>query len=274
MWSAKRAPLWAILLVIAVQYPLAAFFNLMMFHQPWLHSVARATDGLVGGTIIAYALMLPIVLGGIIFLLARLRPGDVGLRKQDIAPAIVWTIAVWAVMGGAQALAQTSQFRFDPSWTRPGAGPTVGAFLAQIFGNALYEEIVYRGFLTVQLMLWLEGLGRRHAIWIAVIAAQAIFATIHIPMLLDRGLSWPAIAGVMPELFLAGAALAALYLITGNVLVAVGVHALVDAPMLIAHDVSGLGENHFGYSYLAVALIAALAWRWLRPTSSARSAVS
>jgi hypothetical protein len=109
--------------------------------------------------------------------------------------------------------------------------------------------------------------------WIAVIAAQAIFATIHIPMLLNQGLSWPMIAGAMPELFLAGAALAALYLITGNLLIAVGMHALADAPMLIAHDVSGLGE-HFSYAYLALALVAALAWRWLRPTSFARSAVS
>lgn len=273
MWSAKRAPVWAILLVIAVQYPLTAFFNLVMFHQHWLHLVSRATDGLIGGTIIAYALMLPIVLGGIILLPARLRTSDVGLRKKDIVPAIFWTVAVWAVVGGALAFAQLDHFRFDPSWTKPGAGPTVGAFLAQIFGNALYEEIVYRGFLTVQLMLWLETLGRRRAMWIAVIAAQAIFASIHIPMLLGQGLTWPEIAGIMPELFAAGIALAALYLITGNLLIAVGMHALADAPMLMPSDVSGLGQ-YFSYAYLAVALVAALGWRWTRPTGSVRSAAS
>lgn len=266
-WGTPRAPLWAIALVIAAQYALDALFNLVVFREHWPGFVARATGGLVNGTLIAYAIMIPMVVGFMILVAGRLRPAEVGLLKRDVRPAIVWTALLWAAVAGAEAAFQIGHFALDPSWSKPGTA--IGALAAQIFGNALYEEIVYRGFLTVQLMLLFERFGRMGATIAAVIVAQIVFASIHVPMLLHQGLLLPDIAGLMPELFLAGVGLAALYFLTGNLFVAVGVHALVDAPTLIAPDVSGLGDD-FGYVFLALALVAACVWRWLRPTGSAR----
>lgn len=270
LWSARRTPVWLIALVVVVQYPLTLLFNLILFHQGWIRGLQPLTRGLLNATLIGYAILLPLVVGGLLFWLGRLRPHDIGLRLRDLPAAIKWTLALWAVVNLVEAAAQIGHFHSDAQWARPLA--LIGQWIAQIFGNALYEEIVYRGFLTVQLALLFERMGRGKALLLGVILAQAVFASIHIGLLLNMGLSWPAILGAMPELFLAGVALAMVYLVTGNLLIAVGVHALVDAPMLIPKDVSSLGDD-FGYVYLALALIAACLWRW-RLTNSARSKAS
>lgn len=264
---------WLIALVVLAQYPLTLLFNLVLFHQDWIKDLQLLTSGLLNATLIGYAILLPLVVGGLLFLLGRSRPRDVGLRLRDLPAAMCWTIGLWAVVNLIEAAAQIGHFHFDAQWVRPLG--LIGQWIAQIFGNALYEEIIYRGFLTVQIALLFERLGRGRALLLGVVLAQAIFASIHIGLLLNMGLSWAAIAGTMPELFLAGVALAMLYLITGNLLIAVGAHALVDAPMLVPKDVSGLGDD-FGYVYLALALIAACLWRWGMPavTDSARSTAS
>jgi len=260
-------------LVVLAQYPLTLLFNLVLFHQSWIKGLQTLTRGLLNGTLIGYAILLPLVVGGLLFLLGRLRPRDVGLRGRDLPAAIKSTLVLWAVVNLCEAAARIGHFDFDAQWAHPLG--LIGQWIAQIFGNALYEEILYRGFLTVQLALLFERLGRAKSLLLGLVIAQAIFASIHIGLLLNLGLSWTAIAGAMPELFLAGVALAMVYLVTGNLLIAVGVHALVDAPMLIPKDVSGLGDD-FGYVYLVLALIAACLWRWGVPavTSSARSKAS
>jgi membrane protease YdiL (CAAX protease family) len=273
IWSVRRTPVWLIALVVLAQYPLTLLFNLVVFHQGWIKALQLMTRGLLNATLVGYAILLPLVVGGLLFLLGRLRPRDVGLRARDLPAAIIWALALWAVVNLGEAVAQSGHFGFDAQWTRPLG--LIGQWIAQIFGNALYEEIVYRGFLTVQLALLFERLGRGRALVLGVILAQAVFASIHIGLLLNMGLSWSAILGTMPELFLAGVALATVYLFTGNLLIAVGVHALVDAPMLIPKDASGLGDD-FGYVYLMLALVATCLWRWRIPavTNSARSEAS
>lgn len=268
IWNTPRAPVWAIALVIVAQYVLDALFNLVVFRQHWIGAIVRATGKWVNGTLVAYTIMLPVVVGFAILLLGGLRLRDIGLRKEDVRAAIGWTVVPWIVVAGAEALLHIGHFAFDPAWSKPGV--VGGALIAQIFGNALYEEIVYRGFLTVQLMLMLERFGRtRAAIW-GVVLAQIVFASIHVPMLLNHRTPWPEIAGLMPELFLAGVGLAALYFLTGNLLIVVGVHALVDAPTLVTPDASGLGGD-FGYVFLALALVVASA---VRLKGSARSTAS
>lgn len=89
---------------------------------------------------------------------------------------------------------------------------------------------------------------------LAVVMVQAIFATIHIPMLLVAGHGWAEVVAILPQLFIMGVALAIIYLATGNLLIAVGAHALADAYMQIPRDASGF-EDDFSYLYLALALV-------------------
>jgi Type II CAAX prenyl endopeptidase Rce1-like len=94
----------------------------------------------------------------------------------------------------------------------------------------------------------------RFQVGCALVLVQAIFATIHVPMLIVAGHGWAEIVAILPELFIMGVALAIIYFMTGNLLMAVGAHALADAYMQIPRDATGY-EDDLGYLYVALALV-------------------
>jgi hypothetical protein len=114
----------------------------------------------------------------------------------------------------------------------------LGELLGQLFGNALYEEILFRGCLLVQLALWLTPRPQRpdrRAVLLALVLSQLVFALQHIPNRLAFA-AWPdaaAAAGDLAMLLVAGLFFAGVFLRTGNLLVAVGVHALGNCPTLL-----------------------------------------
>jgi uncharacterized protein len=272
LWQARKAPVWTLVAVAAAHVASAPFFNFLVFPHHWLSPLSRATFGLISVTLQANLIIIAIVVFGLIFVGAGLRPADVGWRSGKLPAAILFTLGLWAVANLlviAGAKLQGLPLAFDESWTNPAW--TFGAFIAQIFGNALAEETIFRGFLTVQLMLILRPLGKTAAIVIAVIAVQTFFASIHIPMLREHGVSWTDILETLPILGVAGVGLAIIYLATGNLFVAVGTHALMDAYMLIARDTFRFADN-FDFVYLGLGLLAALLWRFAMPRFMPRAA--
>jgi uncharacterized protein len=255
MFETKRAPFWIIGLTIAAQFALDAFWNLVVFPHHWLRPLSYATDGFLNVTFWANIIMLFAVVVGVVFVLGHLKPRDVGLRLGDVWAAALFTAVLWACANLIVALGvlmKGAHLTLDPGWLKP--VPRAGLLVGQIFGNALYEEIVYRGFLTVQVFLLLQKWGRNVALILAVVLVQAIFATIHVPMLIVAGHGWAEMIAILPQVFIAGVALATIYFMTGNLLMAVGAHALADAYMLIPRDATGLEEN-LGYLYVALALV-------------------
>ena len=270
-WLARRASGWTVIAVIAAQLVFDPFFNFIVFPGHWFTPLYHATGGLFNSTLSANLIMLALVVGGLIVLAGNLRPSDVGLETARILPAVVFTICLWAIANVAVAAYTFSKgipFALADEWSKPGPGPTIGAFIGQIFGNSLYEEIVYRGFLTVQLMLLLQSFGRTQSVCIAVAAAQAVFAVIHVPMLLVHGVQWAQMGPDILTVYLTGLGFAAVYLSTNNLFIAVGVHALADEYMFIARDVLPIPEStgHLGFSgvYIGLALLAAVLWRLSR----------
>jgi uncharacterized protein len=256
-----RAPFWIIGLTIAAQFVLDALWNLVVFPHRWLRPLSYATDGLLNVTFWANIIMLLAVVGGVIFMLGHLKPRNVGLRLEDVRAGTLFTGILWASVNlfvAAGVLVKGASLALDSEWSKP--LENAGLFVGQIFGNALYEEIVYRGFLTVQIFLLLQKLGRNIAMVLAVVLVQAIFASIHVPMLIVAGHGWADIVAILPQLFVMGVALAIVYFMTGNLLMAVGAHALADAYMLIPRDAIGL-EDDFGYLYVALALVFAMVLR-------------
>jgi hypothetical protein len=53
-----------------------------------------------------------------------------------------------------------------------------------------------------------------------------------------------------------------IYFATGNLFVAVGTHALMDAYMLIPHDSFRFADD-FDFVYLGLGLLAAILWRFV-----------
>jgi len=157
----------------------------------------------------------------------------------------------------AVSLARTGTVGMDPGWSQSGVGATLGLLVAQLFGNALYEEVLFRAVLLDQMVLKLRD--RRWGFPLALVGSQLIFALLHVPNRLLRRCTLTGMVDGLGLLFLMGLLFALVYHRTGNLLIAVGVHALNNAPtMLVATRLSG----QFLVTLLLVALVTA--WPVLR----------
>jgi membrane protease YdiL (CAAX protease family) len=133
----------------------------------------------------------------------------------------------------------------------------LGLLAAQLFGNALYEEILFRAVLLDQLVLKLRDC--QWGFLLALVGSQTIFAVLHVPNRLLQGYTFAGMAEGLGLLFLVGLLFALVYHRTGNLLIAVGVHAVNNAPtMLVATPLSG----QFLVTVLPVGFVAA--WPVLR----------
>lgn len=264
MWETKRAPVWTIVAAVAAQFLLAPFFQFIVFPRHWFTPVSHATSGLINSTLLANAIALIVVVGGVILLGGRLRPKDVGLAGGSLAAGVWFTLALWLTVNALLIIVELSQstsFAFNEMWRKPGALRVIGDLISQIFGTALDEEIVFRGFLTVQVILLLRPLGKSAAFILGIVAVQLLFASVHVPLLLEKGQHWAEIWSGLPLLFVFGTGSALLYFLTGNLFVAVGTHALINAVVLVPAD--PLPSSHaLDFLYLGLALVAAIAW-WI-----------
>jgi hypothetical protein len=71
---------------------------------------------------------------------------------------------------------------------------------------------------------------------VALVGSQVVFALFHLPNRLYQGLAPGAIPGNLAFVFVSGVLFALVYLRTGNLFVAVGVHALGNAPIAVLAD--------------------------------------
>ena len=261
IWQKTREVGWGVLAVFVVAIiVVAAFVNLVFFRLDAPQVIVDATFGLVDWTLMGSAMVLLVVVGGVIFGLGRLRPAEVGLIAARLPEAIVVTAALWVVTQALLAVGAwgaMGEVPISPRWAERGVTVVVGALIAQLFGNALAEEIIYRGFLLPQTWLKLRGGLLACPGWrllLAVLLSQGIFALSHIPNRIFNGMT-P--AEMLPDLLMLlvfGAFYAFLYLRTGNLFIAVGVHALANAPTSIVQ--SDLPAPLL----MVLALIVALVW--------------
>lgn len=107
-----------------------------------------------------------------------------------------------------------------------------GSLTGELFGNALYEEVVFRGFLFVQLSLYF---GSRLHKWVgfvcALVVSQAVFALQHVPNCVwtcDMTL-FDAISSTDFD-FVSGLLFALIYWRIRNLLLVVIIHALGNEP--------------------------------------------
>jgi membrane protease YdiL (CAAX protease family) len=247
------------LLVIFVLFPSGA-----------LGILSGPTAGLISPTLLANAMMLVVVVG-FLRLVGGLSAGDLGLRPTHLTLALGVTFAVWLGVNLLQmtyALGKHISVAVNPDWERLGAPRMLGIFLGQILGNALFEEIMFRGFLFQQMRLRLLRAECRPttALMVGLGLSQAIFAAIHVPLRLQSGMSLSALPMELALLFVLGVLLALLYWRTGNLFVSVGIHALLNTPLLAVREQMDLGTN--GAIAAGASLIVILLWPRYQPAEA------
>lgn len=239
------------------------------FVSPWfpmqtLAALERASGGWLSVTLIASA-SIGLVQLAIIRLGGRQRWADIGWRRGLLGPALLATAGLWLVMQLATVLAAAwngQPLVLRDAWAA-GLGLALGPLLAQLLGTALMEESVFRGYLWPQLVRRFSGsLSPRAARWSGLLASQALFGLLHVPIRIYGGASSGEVAGMVLMLFVIGLVFALIYAATGNLFVAVGVHALGNAPTLLFEP---HGPAPTMVLLAATLLLSAACWWYRRP---------
>jgi membrane protease YdiL (CAAX protease family) len=216
----------------------------LVFTTSWLSPIERFTKGLLNAT-----LMVNLVIIGLISIGLFLKPGplrfcDVGLNFSDLRNGFLFTFTLWVIIQAIEAalsLLTTGRLTLAADWAKYGAAIIIGEVLGQLFGNALYEEVVYRGVLLPQLQLkflHLKWLSSKPAwsVVAALVVSLILFALRHIAVRLYEGVSGLDLLISLSFVALLGLLFALIYLRTKNLFLAIGIHALYNYPAPIFGD--------------------------------------
>lgn len=267
--SIPAVPLWVLVAAVVARRAVSDATLLTVFahpppDQPVFGPVWRATDGYLSSQTLVHLLMLAVVVGVPVWYVSGLQWNHVGLRRRRLPVGVAGIVALWL---GAQAVGAVvaragGSLALSPSWQAMGATGWARALVPEFFGSALEEEVFYRGLLLSQVYLVARRhlTGERRALAVAVVSTQAWFALAHVPARLVQGAPLP-LPLDLAGLFLLGVVFALVYLRTGNLFLAVGVHALSNDPAPLFLDPPAARAVVLGLTLLAL-----VAWPWIRRT--------
>ena len=252
----KSARSRTIIRLIAVHFTLTTIVNLVFFAGNTFRPLASATGGLFTGSLLANLVFIGVLVILIILRFGGLRPYDVGFIPRHIPYSVLVTVGVW---GAAQiihlvaGLLMYGSVTLSYEWVNPPF--MIGLVLTQIFGNALFEEIAYRGFMFPQLYLRMTGLRARPwaRLALALLISQGLFALSHIPNRIYLGMTPSEIALDLLMLLGWGTLYTLIYLRTDNLFIVVGIHALGNTPTTLFRTIPLLSGD--GASILIYTLV-------------------
>lgn len=231
---------WLLGLVVVTKFALAAGFNYTVFSVPPSRSpvfgpIVRATWGLVTPQLLVGLFQLGVLVGGLVWLVGGIHPVHVGLDREDLSTGVSVTLAFWVVVQavGLVVAGASGTVTLSPLWQAIGARGMLSNLLAEVFGTAPMEESIYRGLFLTQGYLLARRVvpDRRTSLVLAVLGSQVLFALAHVPARLVVGtqLGLPLGQDLLLT-FVLGLIFALVYLRTGNLFVAMGVHVLSNDP--------------------------------------------
>lgn len=264
----RRVAPWVLLLTLAIEQLLVAYFHFLAYPNPrtwfppmvWLSS---ATGGIVDGTLVAGVTLQLVLFPIFLFWMGRLRPKDVGLDSTRLWPAVKLTLLFWItcqILHLVIWLSLGKSIEIHPAWGSENWRFAVSDWLGQLFGNCPFEEILFRGFLLPQCLLlamhWLPESKRWKHMVIALLLSQGYFALGHVIFNLHQ----PQGQVLLIAQFVFGLLFSAVYLRTGNLFLAIGVHALINNPApLLSDPLPGPGVTG------AIVFVGCLLWLCISP---------
>ena len=233
----KAAPLAVVVLCLLTHAALKAVFFSAAFQLGVAQPVYLATRGLMTPVLLAGIIEWIVLILGMLLLVGNLRLRDLGLERRQALHAIVIVLALWVVLQGVTALMGgvlngEVALRSDRIQMLPLDG--LGRRLQALFGSGLIEEVLYRGFLLTQVYLLLQRrMEARRALLLATVLSSVYFGVNHIPAALQMAITPLDVIVYVGHVTLVGGLFAALFLRTGNLLVAAGAHALINDPVAL-----------------------------------------
>lgn len=229
MKKALKTKYIVLVICMAIAYSILGNMSFKILSKQLLW-ISNETNGLIQGTLVINIIGV-ILFSIVIFKLLKLALIDFLIDKQSLingikAIGLLWAITQVIILG-------LTLFNSQPINWHTFSSREFGNLFAQLFGNAPYEEFVFRGFLLIQIFIILNVKGKRFkSLIISIIISQIIFTIVHIPnrLLIDmeENLFLDSI-----QLFLGGVIGALIFIRTKNLIYLIGFHAFTNVPFNI-----------------------------------------
>lgn len=239
--SVRPVSLWLMILAVVLYLAMNWISNQVTSPSRWFPGLPAASGDVINPTFLNYVPMF-IIMGLLLVLVGGLRCNDVGLIRRRFLSGLVWVACTWAAVQLLVVLFHKGAVSIDPTWNEQVVKKISLLVTGQLLGNALYEELFFRAFMISQLVLLLTRvmkLNMRTALGWAIIISSVLFALSHIPIDLLYGRE--VLPGQLSRL-IAGVAFGALFLLSNNIFLVIGIHGLCNKPLFLFQDSGGAKE--------------------------------
>lgn len=269
----RLAPRWLFVVLLAASVVMAILANQWYVPSGVWKPLAAYSHGLLHPGLIWGVVFFVAVIWGILLGVGRRTPTEIGLEWRKLPTAVLYTCVLWVaaqIVLGACMMGFGDGLTIAIGWNDARTLTKAGALLAQLFGNAFCEEIVFRGFFLMQFVLVLSARWPNRpgtAVVISFCLASVLFALSHIPYHLrpDNYTSASELVMHQVQAFVMGVVFGWVYWQTQNLFFAVGFHSLSNEPtsLLAWHDV--------GQRAVVVLVALGLAAAWPRLPATERT---
>lgn len=203
------------------------------------------------------------VIGVGIFGIAQVKANHLGISWSGLHPALLHLVSLWVLLQLAVVL--VGLFSATPMHF---SVPYPDNLVSQLLVFTLAEEIIFRGFLFPQFLLHLMRIVKSMvaALALSLILSQGLFGLLHISHYLVDQLSMEVIISNLVMAILWGLIGCYVYWRSRNLLFAVALHALINAPTL-CYGAGALGKmTLFAVTNLPAILLTEI---WVRLAANA-----
>lgn len=204
-----------------------------------LDGLMELTKGLVQRALLPNIAIILVFVYGLLIVYKKLKPRDLGLERGKVLQA-AWVIALVILMlqviSAVVNIISYKTIAMGNFWSKVSGGTAFGVLISQLLAVAVQEEIIFRGFLMPQVYLRIKKDNNIVRMGFALIISQGLFAIWHIPIRISSGMSLLSIIISIFTVFMLGVIFALIYIRTGNIFIAMGVHGLWNAVQATAQS--------------------------------------
>jgi len=234
----RPAPWWLFVLLVAAKTVMSVLGNYWFVPSRVWEPLYVQSHGLVHPTLLGNVAIFIVVICGVLLWTGRRTPAELGIEPRKIPTGVIYTCVLWIVMQLVLAglyVGFGKPLAIANGWIGLDVLKKVGSLLGQLLGNALCEEILFRGFLLMQCLLLFRSMWPHRptrALMAAFCLAAAIFAVAHLPVQLRPGVyaSLSKLGWDQVRIFVGACVYGWIYWQTRNLFFTVGVHALANVP--------------------------------------------
>ncbi len=246
-----------ILILIVILIPFNQIVLNYLFKIRFFVPLAKSTDYWIQPTLVANLLSL-IVFSTLIFIIGKHNLFSVWLTKEKLKIAVLPIFFIW-LLSQIITIVVTYFSKGDIVFIDR-LNVLTGSLIGQLFGNATFEELIYRGILFLQIYILLKPkTTNSNALIISIIFSQIVFALIHIPNRLMIN-QVDNLAMNLLGLFVAGVILTVIYIRTKNLVFVIGVHTLINQPFNIINT-----SFPMEYSIFILIILTTILWHKITP---------